>query len=212
MKKSVLVLLIVVMAVALYLMQPQPDKGDMDKHMTGLPWQIEVSQDGFTTVFGITLGHSTLADVIRLTGNGDIAIMSTSPSDVSLEMYVNRFQAGALTGKLVLVAGLPASQLSEIRSRAVRSGGEYKFKLHPEDRTRVKSAIVESMAFIPLVDLDEQLVRGRFGEPTETISSKTLTHFLYPAKGLDVIIDSDGKEVLQYISPKQFHKLRDPLR
>jgi len=212
MKKSLLAIIIIGLAALLYFMQPQTDKNNADKKHTGLPWQIVISPEGQSTVFGITLGQSTLADIKRQTDSIDIAIMSTSESDVSLEMYVNRFQAGVLTGKLVLVAGLPQEQLQAIRNRAIRSGGEHKFKMHPDDRLAVESSIVESMAFIPLVNLDEEVVKLRFGKPDEIIKQKTLTHMLYPSKGLDVIVDADGKEVLQYISPKLFNKLSDPLR
>ena len=211
MKKNLLLILFLVLGVLLYVMQLETDKSSTKKVMTGLPWQIEVLPDGNSSVFGITLGSSTFADVKRLTGDGDIAVMSTSPSDISLEMYVNRFQAGVLTGKLVLVANPSWEKLTAIRSRAIRSGGENKFKMHPDDRGQADLSVIESMAFIPLVHLDENVVRQRFGEPDEIIKSKTLTHMLYPAKGLDVIIDSDGKEVLQYISPKNFSKLSEPL-
>jgi hypothetical protein len=36
-------------------------------------------------------------------------------------------------------------------------------------------------------------------------------HFLYPAKGLDLILDRKGKEVLQYVAPRDFARLREPL-
>jgi len=211
MKKSFVIISVLVAVLVVFIMLAPKNTDKSNNKIAGLPWQIEVLPDGNATVFGITLGRSSFADVKRLAGGGDIAIMSTGAADVSLEMYVNRFQAGVLTGKLVLVAGLPQDQLSVIRKRAIRSGGENKFKMHPDDRVRVVSSIIESMAFIPLVNLDEDVVRQRFGKPAETIKQKTLTHMLYPEKGLDVIVDSEGKEVLQYISPKFFKKLSDPL-
>lgn len=211
-KKSLLIVIILALTVLMYVMQLQSSKTITDQKLTGLPWQIVISAEGKSTVFGITLGQSTLADVKRQTDSGDIAIMSTGAEDVSLEMYINRFQAGVLTGKLVLVARLPQGQLAEIRRRAIRSGGEHKFKLHPDDRLKARLSVIESMAFIPLINLDEEVVRQRFGEPARIIKRKTLTHMLYPGKGLDVIIDSEGKEVLQYISPRYFNRLTDPLR
>ena len=36
-------------------------------------------------------------------------------------------------------------------------------------------------------------------------------HLLYPMQGLDVMVDKDGKELLQYVAPQQFAHLRDPL-
>ena len=34
---------------------------------------------------------------------------------------------------------------------------------------------------------------------------------LYPKQGLDVVVDKDGKELLQYVAPQQFARLREPL-
>jgi hypothetical protein len=36
-------------------------------------------------------------------------------------------------------------------------------------------------------------------------------HLLYPPLGLDVVVDGDGKELLQYVAPRDFERLRAPL-
>ena len=36
-------------------------------------------------------------------------------------------------------------------------------------------------------------------------------HLLYPDKGLDVVVDGNGKELLQYVAPRDFAELREPL-
>ena len=41
--------------------------------------------------------------------------------------------------------------------------------------------------------------------------SEKRVHLLYPDKGLDVVVDSEGKELLQYVAPKDFALLREPL-
>ena len=41
--------------------------------------------------------------------------------------------------------------------------------------------------------------------------AEALEHFLYPDKGLDLVLDSKGKEVLQYVAPADFARLRAPL-
>jgi hypothetical protein len=41
--------------------------------------------------------------------------------------------------------------------------------------------------------------------------SEKRVHLLYPEKGLDVVVDSDGKELLQYVAPRNFAELREPL-
>jgi hypothetical protein len=55
-------------------------------------------------------------------------------------------------------------------------------------------------------------VTSRFGRPSERIrSSESVEHYLYPDRGLDVVLDSKGKELLQYVAPQQFELLREPL-
>ena len=71
---------------------------------------------------------------------------------------------------------------------------------------------VKAISVIPTVNLDEATIIQRFGEPGERIVlSETRTHLLYPTLGLDVLVDKDGKELLQYVAPQQFARLRDPL-
>jgi hypothetical protein len=56
------------------------------------------------------------------------------------------------------------------------------------------------------------VILQRFGAPAERIrQGETLEHFLYPAQGLDIVLDSKGKEVLQYVAPADFARLRAPL-
>ena len=88
MKKNLFVIVIIGLAVLLYFMQLQPDKNKTSKNHTGLPWQVAISPEGQSTVFGITLGRSTLADIKRQTDSTDIAIMSTSDTSDSLVLII----------------------------------------------------------------------------------------------------------------------------
>ena len=71
---------------------------------------------------------------------------------------------------------------------------------------------IRAISVIPTVNLDEATIVQRFGEPGERIVvSEKRTHLLYPKLGLDVVVDKDGKELLQYVAPQQFARLREPL-
>jgi hypothetical protein len=60
--------------------------------------------------------------------------------------------------------------------------------------------------------MDEATVTQRFGQPGERlVVSEKRVHLLYPEKGLDVVVDADGKELLQYVAPRDFAMLRAPL-
>ena len=71
--------------------------------------------------------------------------------------------------------------------------------------------MIQSIACLPAVNLDQDIIIKRFGEADEVIQKNGVTHYLYPAKGLDVILSEDGKEILQYVAPSEFKRLREPL-
>jgi len=180
---------------------------------SGYPWQIELHEDGLSTVFGLTLGRTTMTEARNIIGEGvKLALLSTDQGDAGIEMYYGNYTAGRLSGKLIIVADLTNDTLAGIRQRATRSGGANSFRIYVDDLPVVMRAPIKTITFIPIVDLDKELVISRFGQPEEIIVGKDkLSHFLYPAKGLDIILDSEGKEVLQYVPPGRFQQLRAPL-
>ena len=67
--------------------------------------------------------------------------------------------------------------------------------------------------FMPDFNLDADIVQARFGTPAGVIQvDAQQKHLLYPDKGLDLILNTDGREVLQYLSPREFSAHRAALR
>jgi hypothetical protein len=186
----------------------------------GMPWQIELPGPGQSRVFGLTLGGgtaSTLADARHLSAEAPkLALLAPQEAPPSLEAYFESVSFGALTGRLVLSIATTAADLEAIRARAAKTdhldSGMRKYALQESDRDRAERMPLAAIAFIPSASLDEAVILQRFGTPAERIrQGETLEHFLYPAQGLDVVLDSKGKEVLQYVAPADFARLRAPL-
>jgi hypothetical protein len=183
----------------------------------GLPWQIEVLADGGSRVFGLTLAHSTLGDArVRFGIDVEIAVIAAPGEPGSLEAYYSNVTTGLLMGKMVLAADLDRETVRRLRERAAKTGymtgTTKKFILHRDDLALAWRTPIAGITFIPVASLDEATVLGRFGVPAERIRiDERAEHFLYPEKGLDLILDSKGKEVLQYVAPRQFARLREPL-
>lgn len=183
----------------------------------GLPWQIEALADGGSRVFGLTLAQSTLGDARRRFGiEVEIAVIAAPGEPGSLEAYYSNVTTGLLMGKMILAADLDRETVARLRQRAAKT--EYmtsmtkKFILHRDDLALAWRAPIAGITFIPVASLDEATVLRRFGVPAERIRvDERAEHFLYPEKGLDLILDSKGKEVLQYVAPRQFARLREPL-
>jgi hypothetical protein len=209
--------LLIAMLLAQMLFAPPREATPPATH--GMPWQIELPGPGRSRVFGLTLGGgaSTLADALRLSKEAPtLALLTPQDAPAALEAYFETVSLGTLTGKLVLSIAASPGELEAMRSNAAKTDhletGIRKYMLHEADRQRAERLPLAAIAFIPSARLDEAIILQRFGTPAERIrQGETLEHFLYPAQGLDIVLDSKGKEVLQYVAPAEFFRLRAPL-
>jgi hypothetical protein len=190
----------------------------VDRVERNLPWQIESQPDGKSRVLGVLLGQNTLADARHQLGEVPQVALVMAPGETgALEAYFDKFSAGFVSGKLILTVDTTPEMREEMVQRAVKA--EYmesstrRVELGESDRKLADGLLIVAMTFIPTVQLDEPMVRQRFGEPVERIrSADGKEHFLYPAQGLDVVLDANGKELLQYVAPRDFARLRAPLQ
>jgi len=207
-KYSVAILVLLILLAGLLLLAP--DNEQPATPLTGLPWQIDLLPGGNSRVFGITPGQSTLADAVEQLGSDmQLAIIAAPGESGDLEMYYSRYSAGIISGKLILVAAMAPDTLAQLQERASRDGGTRKYRLHPDDLPLAWQAPVNSIIFLPTINLDVEIAHNRFGIPAETIhSSEQVTHLLYPEMGLDFVLDQDGNEILRYVAPRDFSTLR----
>ena len=216
MKTSIAFLFVIIAVIAMSALFRSGEKPAVQP-VEGLPWQIEILPDGDSRVFGLTLALSTLGDARGRFGmDMEIAVIAAPGEPGSLEAYSSNVTAGVVTGKIILLADADRETVARLRQRAIKT--EYmdsttkKFILHRDDLALAWRAPIAGITFIPSVSLDEQTALARFGVPNERIRvDDGVEHFLYPEKGLDLILDSKGKEVLQYVAPRQFARLREPL-
>lgn len=206
--------LLITLVLAIY---PFIGKDRNSDSVTGLPWQIEVLPDGSTRVFGVTLGQTTLGEAsAQLGADMELAVIVAPGEAGSLEMYYGQYRVGLLSARLVLAAEMDTDSINSMRENAVTADvletGARKYLLARDDHAKALGAVIEAIACVPAVNLDHDIIVKRFGEPVELIQKNNgITHYLYPAKGIDVILSEDGKEVLQYVSPDEFARLRRPL-
>jgi len=143
----------------------------------------------------------------------DLAIIAAPHEAGTLEAYFSHYSAGPITGKLILIMDIAPDALSPLRKRSFQDGGTRRYHLHPDDLQVAYRAPVKIINFMPGFNLDEEIAQARFGTPAEIIRvNEQQKHFLYPGKGLDLILNTDGKEVLQYLSPGEFSTHRAQLQ
>lgn len=191
-----------------------------------LPWQIDRLDDGATRVLGLTLGRSTLADVRKRWGDElTMALVARDGEAGALEAFVDSTQLGFVSARLVFSAQLDAATLRELRVHAVKSqlqpSGVRRYTLSSVDRTRSEQAVVTGLTVLPSAPVDAALLTQRFGAPDQQVQTlvpdaeggapQTQSNWLYPALGLAVAFDAQGHAVFQYVAPRDFARLREPL-
>jgi hypothetical protein len=206
---------------------PAPAAGPGSVAPADTPWSITPTATGGTRVFGLALPGSTLGDAAVRWGEGLVLAVIAAPaaagvSDapraaLALEGYVEKFQSGPIVGRLLLAFDADPAALARWRDALPgepTESGARRHVLRGVPLAEAQSAALAGVSFIPAAQLDEAIVRARFGEPAEQRRENTrLVHWLYPATGLAVALDAEGKEVLQYVAPADFERrLAAPLR
>jgi hypothetical protein len=211
--KYFLILLLIIMAAVSTLLFNKDEQLN-NSPVTGLPWQIDILPGGDTQVFGIIPGRTTFAEAIKQLGDDmELAIIAAPHESGTLEAYYSHHSFGPITGKLILVLDIAPDELSALRKRAFQDRGTRRYYLDPDDLPAAYRAPVKAISFMPSINLDEEIVQARFGTPAGIIQGPAgQKHLLYPDKGLDLILSTDGKEVLQYLSPGEFSAHRAQLQ
>ena len=192
------------------LVSPFLNESENTEIITGLPWQIDILPDGSTQVFGLHIGVSRLSDVLGILGDDDmeLAIIAATDEVGSLEMYYGHYRASVISGKLIVQTSASEQLIKGWREKAVKSdymasGQAKKYLLSGDELKQALDEVVTGLTFIPAINLDEEIILARFGEPVERVQLEGAIHFLYPEKGLDVALFEGAKEVIQYVSPNK---------
>lgn len=197
----------------------RPPGGQPSSPGQNLPWQMTASPDGATlTVFGLTLGQNTLRDAVNKLGlRYELGVFQNPEGHLNLEAYFRDAVVGGLNVRLAVAARLPDDLLRAFQTHAgagkPTADGGRRYPVAETDTEAGLGAVITAMTYMPVVKFDAELVRKRFGEPAERIATKDGTHWLYPTRGLDLLLGDNGEALLQYVPPTEFERrLRAPLR
>ena len=201
---------------AFWLLKPDASRQVMPP-VTQLPWEITVNEDGTTTVFHLTLERSTAADAVaKLATDHDLALIDNTDTPPGLELYFSNFQTGPIKAKLVIGLQSTTDQLRAMQQRAetfdYTSSGARKYRLQASDVDRALQLPISSLTLLPSAALKPDVINARFGDPKQVIKTEEgHQHWLYPNLGLDIVINEDGKDAIQYVAPQSFDRLSQPL-
>ena len=163
-------------------------------------------------------GVSLMSEARALWPDGvEMALLAKGSEPGAVQAYAPNVSAGFVTGKAVLTAAIPdPSVLEGYKQRAPRkqptASGGWRYTLSADDEAAAWSLRVRSLAFHPTARLAEDVLLQRFGEPSERVSAaESVTHWLYPTRGLAITCAPGGRCVFQYADPGEFGMLRQDL-
>lgn len=218
MKFALYLIAFVIAALIIPFFIPSSGKQEGVDPNSNLPWQITLDGLGGSSVFGLKPGVSTLGEVRQRFGSEMELAIVAEPNEVgTLEGYYSAVSLGFVMAKMVVTVDAKNEAIIAMRDRALRAkhmdSTTRKITLNADDLAVADQMLVRAISVIPTVNLDEATVIQRFGQPGERVEiSEKRVHLLYPQQGLDVVVDGNGKELLQYVAPHNFASLREPLR
>lgn len=207
---GVAILSVLILAASLFMPGKIVDQND-------LPWHIERITPDTTRVFGLTLGSSTAADAEqRFREEAKPSLFKSPDGRLVAEMFFEQVTLAGLKSRIVLSIAVPAAELQAMYERGLRIstvGSGKKITPAPEDAARLRALPIGSLTYMPSVRLEEEIFSKRFGQPAQRIREREsgAVHWLYPQDGLDITLGGEEKPVLQYVPPRDFDKLRQPL-
>ena len=215
--KKIIILSVLVILILFFTFNEKTGNGK--RIVQTYPWQVSILAGGKSSVFGVILGETSLREVDAILKTAPEMALFELNNHLSLEAYYKNVTLGGLIGSFIFTLNVSDEQLKKIKKesskekRAESNGRRYELDKPASDKSKV--FIVQNLIYIPTVQLDEETIIQRFGKPTHKIKLKTKEagwHYLYPEKGLDLIYKEEGKEVLQYVEPRNFNLLLGPLQ
>ncbi len=181
----------------------QPDREAIDN--SHLPWNAQFDKSGKLHALGLTVHESTLADAMTLYGKDvEVKIFSDfDESNKSLEAYFPVMYIGSIKAALALRLEVSQAELDAAyemgKTITTNTSGIREVELYSSEVEKLFPKKITSLTLIPRNHLTERAISMRFGEPDhKEIQSDNLPHWFFNKRGLEMIIDQEGPEALQY--------------
>lgn len=190
-----------------WLFAPGPDP-ELLAPRTDLPWQLQVNPDGSLHVFDLDIGRSTLREASAKFGPPEgVALFQHQDGRIDLEAYFGKVHFGPLKARVVVrLAADEAEKQALLKQATDRKGsptGDWKYPLPDRLLDTLQDLVVEAISYIPGTrSLDPGFFLARFGRPAAQLKEgENARRWYYPDKGLSILIDDKGYEVLEYTRP-----------
>jgi hypothetical protein len=188
------------------------------QHPEDLPWQVTLSPEGNPQVFHLDVGTATLKDVIeRFHSFPEMAVFAHESGKRTLEAYFGTQRLGLFEAKIIAEMQADSPMLDKFQQENTKregmASGQWKYTLSEGNIKVTDSLRMDKLIYMPVIDYDPDIVMARFGVPDERLPStqESVEYWFYPAKGLAILMNSDGKEVFYYATKQHFAALKQGL-
>ena len=179
------------------------------------PWQVNAENAFVTDVFGVQVGGYSLLEVVEsLKKVPELAAFVNPDNSQFIEAYfsrVGKLQASYVAEVDVENVDLSAYARFDEQGKPMPSG-KRKYVLSKTGITSANTLRVWKMAYLPATDYSEALIEQFFGKPeSKEAAAKNIEYWYYPAKGLVIAYDKEGREVFYYSARAEYEKLKRSL-
>ncbi len=190
---------------------PEPGGRDAWTARTDLPWQITVLSPHRLRVFDLVLPEATLRDGIAKFGQLEsVSLFEGKGGQLSLEAYFGKVSLGPLKARVIARLDASQKELRKLASGALTmkysASGDRQFVLDQDSIAAQLGRPIRALSYIPdYGGLDAAFFRKHFGEPAyyQRIDEHSVQWF-YPRRGVRLLLNAKGKEVLEYQPPADF--------
>jgi len=204
MKESRIVLVILLLAFVIYGVFYLSTRDVEIPDNQAMPWQSYVNEQGKTVVFDLTMGESTLAESMRLFGSEvEASLFEDKDQKQTLEVFFSSTKVGGISAKVILNLVLNNQQFDYLRSHIketeVMPTGNKKTIFNQTGESSMFGLTISALTFIPSADLSPDTLLGLFKKPARVEPlEESVEYWYYPDKGLRIIVDAEGKEILEF--------------
>lgn len=176
-----------------------------------MPWHIQVIDEKHTQVFGIVLNQTTLEQAREHFGKLEgLALFQNGQGQYTLEAYFGKVNFGPLSARLIGVLSIPEQKIESLIETSVKrvttDDGSIRWTLAQDQQVAQAERKIRALTYIPgYSGMDLTYLEQQFGPANklEQVDETTQVMF-YPTKGLRIMVDSEGKEMFDYVPVSDF--------
>lgn len=182
-----------------------------------LPWQATVNADGNVDAFGIVVGKTTLREtMIHFKSFPETGLFVDKDGTSALESFFGKKRVGLFEAKLVAESDASEEMRKGMLDRALerkpQPSGKWRYRLSEDDVRVANELPVKYLIYIPVVDYEQERIETLFGEPQGTHAmTEKAAYWFYPDKGLILLLNNDGGDIMYYSAKRDYDALRERL-